>query len=309
MIEAYRKVLYPHGTVIGNDLFGTGVWLGDTDFRQFVQYGNLTGVDMAWYKNSYLYHTRLDLEENTEVGAPQHTGENVLALIEHLANEVELKKFETTSKVVFFDVLGRFFVLYTMVTAAKIYTLVGALAAVAVATEASRPTPRSLLSVLFSALAALAVPVPAAKFILSIGRSMVWFSHEWLPVMFFGPLLVVAMFSAQYLFHDKRASTGANELSTLSGLHLFFTGLMVIATYYNIGFTYLLAMFSASLSVSLIFNKIMGNIRGADKVVTVEYLTYIIAATVPGLFAFTTSFVLFDLVTPLLGRKCAHLTE
>ena len=35
-----------------NDVFRTGLTLSDTDFRQFVQYANLTGIDMAIYKNS-----------------------------------------------------------------------------------------------------------------------------------------------------------------------------------------------------------------------------------------------------------------
>lgn len=37
---------------MGNDLFATGLLLSDTDFRQFVDYGNLTGLDMAVYKTA-----------------------------------------------------------------------------------------------------------------------------------------------------------------------------------------------------------------------------------------------------------------
>lgn len=74
-----------------------------------MQYGNLTGIDMAIYKNSYLYHTHLDITENLEPGAIQHLGENTLAIVDYLARNSTLSNIERTSEVVFFDTLGKYY--------------------------------------------------------------------------------------------------------------------------------------------------------------------------------------------------------
>jgi Zn-dependent M28 family amino/carboxypeptidase len=82
--------------------------LSDTDFRQFVEYGdNLTGIDMALYKNSYLYHTHLDIPKYLQSGSIQHLGENVLAITNHLAKNTTLTGIEKTNQVVYFDVYGK----------------------------------------------------------------------------------------------------------------------------------------------------------------------------------------------------------
>lgn len=43
-------------------------------------YGRVTGVDLAWSANGYVYHTHLDTAENVPLPALQRTGDNVLAL-------------------------------------------------------------------------------------------------------------------------------------------------------------------------------------------------------------------------------------
>lgn len=59
--RAFLYFLYsyrPFGTILANEIFSSGVILSDTDFRQFEQYLNVTGLDMAIVGNSYLYHMR-----------------------------------------------------------------------------------------------------------------------------------------------------------------------------------------------------------------------------------------------------------
>lgn len=45
LVQIYAKsVPYPHGTVIGEELFQSGVLPSDTDFRIFRDYGHLKGI-------------------------------------------------------------------------------------------------------------------------------------------------------------------------------------------------------------------------------------------------------------------------
>ncbi|KAG0372662.1 hypothetical protein BGX24_012743 [Mortierella sp. AD032] len=301
MIKAYSQVPYPHATVLANDLFATGVLLSDTDYRIFVQ-ENLTGLDMAVYKNSYLYHTHLDLERNMEQGLPQHLGENTLALAIHAGDNVDVTQLEPTSSVVFFDVLGQFFVFYSLETAIQSHIAIGALVAFAIAVGACRPNIRSIASVSLSLVAALLTPNLTAFFLQSIGRPMLWFSHEWLPIVIFAPLGAAAMLAVQWLLHDIKVSTGENELRTLSGVTVLYTFLMAAASLARIASSYFLAMYAFSNSISLVFNRKRFARTHGSNVSAVDYLTYFVASGVQTLYGTYIGFSLFDLIVPLTGR-------
>ncbi|KAG0258375.1 hypothetical protein BGZ95_004990 [Linnemannia exigua] len=300
MIKAYSQVPYPHATVLANDLFATGVLLSDTDYRIFVQ-ENLTGLDLAVYKNSYLYHTHLDLERNMEQGLPQHLGENTLALAIHAGDNVDISQLEPTSSVVFFDILGQFFVFYSLDTAVQSHIAIGALVAFTIAVGACRPTFRSAASVSLSLVAALLTPNFTAFFLQSVGRPMLWFSHEWLPIVIFGPLGVASMLAIQWLLHDTKISNGENELRTLSGITVLYTLLMAAASLARIASSYFLAMYAFCGSISLVFNH-RRITRTHGGVSSVDYLTYFVASGVQTLYGAYLGFSLFDLIVPLTGR-------
>ncbi|KAF9900726.1 hypothetical protein EC991_006946 [Linnemannia zychae] len=301
MIKAYSQVPYPHATVLANDLFATGVLLSDTDYRIFVQ-ENLTGLDMAVYKNSYLYHTHLDLDRNMEQGLPQHLGENTLALAIHAGDNVDVAQLEQTSSVVFFDVFGHFFVFYSLETAIRSHIAIVTLVVFAIAVGACRPTLRSIVSVPLSLVAALLAPNLTAFLLLSVGRPMIWFSHEWLPIVIFGPLSAAAMLAVQWLLHDAKVSNGENELSTLSGITVLYTFLMAAASLAKIASSYFLAIYAFFSSVSLVFNRWRIAKTHGSNIFIVDRLTYFIASGVQTLYGAYLGFSLFDLIVPLTGR-------
>ncbi len=118
MIAAYGEAApYPFASVIGQEIFQSGVipgklyawsatcmgcclslesvWRavsmacllkGDTDFRIFRDYGNIPGLDIAYMKNGYVYHTKYDTEEAIPLGSIQRAGDNILAVVKHLAD-------------------------------------------------------------------------------------------------------------------------------------------------------------------------------------------------------------------------------
>ncbi|KAF9289091.1 hypothetical protein BGZ68_010046 [Mortierella alpina] len=304
MIDAYRNVPYPHGTAMGNDIFTTGIVLSDTDFRQFVEYGNLTGLDMAVYKNSYLYHTHLDIERNLERGLPQHLGENTLALATYLADEVELEGMERTSSVVYFDIFGKVFVSYSMDTAARSHWIVAMLAMVTIAIRASRPTISSVLSVMVSYAAALLAPIISVYGLRYVTSPMIWFSREWLPLAIYGPMSFAGMLATQWVFHDRKATRGANELSTLSGIQVVFTITMAIASVARVASSYFLAMYSLLTSLALLYNrwKIRQRARTELIVGEVDYSAYFVVSFLQTLYTSYQVFSLIDMIVPLTGR-------
>lgn len=101
-------------SVIGQELFQSGVIPADTDFRIFRDYGNIPGLDIAYMKNGYVYHTVYDTEERIPAGSVQRAGDNLLAVVKNVAQAEILGHTEHQSKggVVFFDFLGLFLIHY-----------------------------------------------------------------------------------------------------------------------------------------------------------------------------------------------------
>ncbi|ORZ24635.1 hypothetical protein BCR42DRAFT_403350 [Absidia repens] len=256
MIEAYKQAPYPHGTVMANDVFRTGLILSDTDFRQFVQYGNLTGIDMAIYKNSYLYHTHLDIPKHLEPGAIQHLGENTLAIVEHLAKNTSLTGIVPTSEVVFFDMHGLFFMVYSWATAFKIqmatvliaYGFIGY-----IIHKSSQSTPyrsvsvlvwsyvRSTISVWISGTIAILLPVTIAIFLTSsvINRHMAWFGHEWYGAVIFVPMGLLGAYCVQYLFYSLPGPQHVDvEYGLFNSLVAAFAGMTLLTTLTGVASSY-----------------------------------------------------------------------
>ncbi|KAJ3060776.1 hypothetical protein HDU98_003262, partial [Podochytrium sp. JEL0797] len=139
LVEAYaRSVRRPHGTASSNDLFSSGLIMSDTDYRQFVDYGSMLGIDMAIYQNSYLYHTMLDTAENVETGLIQHLGDNTLDLVSYLMSTAEIEKFTESRDFIYFDLFDTFFFVYDAATANMIHAAL----IFAVAFELVRPALR-----------------------------------------------------------------------------------------------------------------------------------------------------------------------
>ncbi|XP_047536484.1 endoplasmic reticulum metallopeptidase 1-like [Vanessa atalanta] len=110
IMEVYAgAVPHPFASSLAQELFESGLIPADTDFRIFRDYGDLSGVDLAWSSNGYVYHTRLDTASRVPPAALQRTGDNVLALtLGLLSNERLELATERERQPVFFDVVGAF---------------------------------------------------------------------------------------------------------------------------------------------------------------------------------------------------------
>ncbi|CAB3244465.1 unnamed protein product [Arctia plantaginis] len=109
IVEVYAgAVPHPFASSLAQELFQSGAIPADTDFRIFRDFGKLSGVDLAWSANGYVYHTRLDTPERVPPAALQRTGDNVLALTRGLlaSDGVRSAVDPASRQPAFFDVLG-----------------------------------------------------------------------------------------------------------------------------------------------------------------------------------------------------------
>ncbi|KAI5980796.1 hypothetical protein EDD15DRAFT_2186218 [Pisolithus albus] len=195
MIEAYSHVPRPYGTIFANEIFSSGILLSDTDFRQFEQYLNVTGLDMAVVGNSYMYHMRGDIVENIQPGVAQHMADNTLALLRYLSSSDSpipslAKGFDARPRTVFLTNLHWFFI-YSFTTAKIMYValFIASLALWRIARVQDIGTGFG------AALAAMAGAVLAAnlvaflmKYVLK--RPLSWFKAEYYPVLLYAPAVI-----------------------------------------------------------------------------------------------------------------------
>ncbi|KAJ7698147.1 hypothetical protein B0H17DRAFT_1261330 [Mycena rosella] len=241
MVEAYSHVPRPFGTIFANDVFNSGVLLSDTDFRQFEEYLNVPGLDIAIVGNSYLYHMRKDLVENIEAGVAQNMGENTLALIRHLTapgsalpqliNDGPGHK-KKKMQMVYFGLMSHFF-MYRFATAKVLY---GALLASALAL--TRPVwgeqARGMLAVGVGIVGSMGAPnVVALVMHRVLGKGMSWFAGgHFAAIRLYGPVTLLdekSVYAAIVLL-QAAAAFGIQLLGVGSAAAFFISGLPIFGS-------------------------------------------------------------------------------
>ncbi|KAI9091535.1 hypothetical protein DFS34DRAFT_584447, partial [Phlyctochytrium arcticum] len=320
MIKAYQRVPHPHGSVISNDVFRTGLIMSDTDYRQFVDYGELAGLDMAFYTNSYLYHTMLDVEETIEDGSIQNFGENTLAMLEYLLYEADLSKIEINTNIVFFDVLGLWFFHYSWATAHLLHGLVMSTAILTIlATSPFKHLPlylnvaktaktafavfsSNILSIAFGALMGLGLYV-------STVRQMVWFSREWYALIMFVPGCFAGAETATSRA-KKDLTAGENsgdplyERAAYNGIMLVLVSKIALAGIFRVGASYLLALYLCHFILGLVLDSLLTRRKG-NGIQPLHPAAYF-AASFPFIFTTELSQCTLDLFVPITGRTGPH---
>lgn len=126
LVTEYARVApFPFGTILGQELFQSGMIPSDTDFRIFRDYGKIPGIDIAYITNGYVYHTSWDRPEGISLDCLQRAGDNLLALVKRLADSPQLEDPGNLADgaAVFFDFLGLFMIVYSMPCATIIHLI------------------------------------------------------------------------------------------------------------------------------------------------------------------------------------------
>ncbi|MGI8499053.1 MAG: M28 family peptidase [Gemmatimonadaceae bacterium] len=250
LTDAYaRAVPYPYGSVIGQDIFQSGLIPSDTDFRIYRDFARLRGLDIAMYQGGYAYHTQRDRSWNVAPGSLQHMGSNVLALVRELAGRPLLGDIGGEPSV-YYDVLGLVMITYSAAVArvlAIVSLLLGAVSAPLAMRRLSVPGRDAALgfvvaaSGLVAALAsaALAGAVPFYVF----GRSMGWYARPAAGMVAFSALSLSAMLLVHWLLLGRRVGGPqkivSRMLGAMVGMLAMWMLVLLLLTLAGIGSAYL----------------------------------------------------------------------
>ncbi|XP_063703868.1 endoplasmic reticulum metallopeptidase 1-like [Culicoides brevitarsis] len=121
IMRSYSKgALNAYASTVGEEMFEANLIPSDTDFRNFKNYAkDVAAIDCAQNYNGYVYHTKYDDFSLIDYGSLQHTGDNVIAVMEELDDTKEIKRKEVGEYVqeggsfIFYDIMGLAFVFYS----------------------------------------------------------------------------------------------------------------------------------------------------------------------------------------------------
>lgn len=253
LVDMYaHTVPHPYGQVIGEELFQSGLIPSDTDFRIFRDFGNMSGLDLAHYKNGYIYHTKYDNLDQIKPAVLQNTGENLFALAKAMSTHNVTNN--TKSKYVFFDVFGVYMFSYTELSGAFVNFLIVLLSFFSIFLSLKfttvgmnrREYSLHLLTAIISpgcTIVAAVLSCLLVAFALDrLGCSMSWYSNQTNLLVYFGTATWSILTVAAYYPKIWSRTDAEWTVTMLNGVQLFWTALLFVATMAGLRSSYLFAV-------------------------------------------------------------------
>ncbi|KAL3287811.1 hypothetical protein HHI36_002272 [Cryptolaemus montrouzieri] len=308
--EDYGKVPHPSGQTASEELFQANVIPSDTDFRIFRDFGNMVGIDMAFVRDGYRYHTKYDGFNNIPAGSYQQVGDNVLSLVKSIANNPELaNENPITGNVVFFNFFGGTFISYTTSTAVIVNLLVFGVSFLTFFISLRRFNldltvntifyfTQILAATLFGWLLASLSVIFLAFMLDYVGYSMSWYGNPWLAIGIFVIPTIITSTPLLLLIQPLRISRNANCFIQAQTIRLIWTTFMAFITLLGIRTTYpllILVLFDTLAYVAVLLFKL-------EHRVWLWKIVYIIISIIPTWFSMSVSLNLFEFFIPLSGR-------
>ncbi|XP_067232920.1 endoplasmic reticulum metallopeptidase 1 [Chanodichthys erythropterus] len=316
LVQAYvRAAIHPFASVVGQEVFQSGVIPSDTDFRIYRDFGNIPGIDLAFIENGFIYHTKYDTPERIHTDSIQRAGDNILSLLKHLVMSDDLADSSQYrhGNMVFFDLLGVTVVAYP----ARVGTIINYMAAVATAIylgkkcmltsnvggRYTRDLACAACLVVLSWFVTLLTVLIVALLVTLTGRSMFWYSHFYAAVCLYGSVAVGKIL----LIHTLAKNLYYGSVSRVDLAELFFDVslllwccVLLFLTQRSLCSAYVpMMMVVFPLASKLLLRKHF-RARGASLQYSVLYL---VGLTVPYVHIMFLIWVVFEIFTPILGRS------
>ncbi|KAJ3647303.1 hypothetical protein Zmor_019187 [Zophobas morio] len=273
ILETYsEEVPYPYASSLAQEIFQSGVIPGDTDYRIFRDFGNVSGLDFAWSANGYVYHTKFDTIDHIPLGSLQRTGDNILALAKGMAQGHQLSEVDKyrAGNLVFFDFLGAFVVRWPMIVAdlINLSTVIFSLFSIHENIQSAKKnedlTTRQYFRklsgcmsiIIASWIASIIAAIMIAVCLTGLGRTMSWYARPlWIFFLYVIPTLVVSM--AVILLHSKYYQNDL-ELSPWTMFQFYYDAYQLIWTIFLL-FGVLVRVRSSFIALIWVFFASLGN--------------------------------------------------
>ncbi|XP_033636192.1 endoplasmic reticulum metallopeptidase 1-like [Asterias rubens] len=328
LLRAYAQhAKHPFATVIGQDVFQAELIPSDTDFRIFRDFGNIPGVDIAYVSNGYVYHTKYDSLDSIPPGCIQRAGDNIQALVLHLANSSTLHhgiEEDRHGSMVFFDIHGFYLVTYPARMGMIInMCVVGAVFLFIIFRRKPEYSSRLMyLSKLLRAVGVilasyLAVLATSAFIILLLtltNREMSWYAHPpiifglyWAPSVY---MMIRVHRSLGGKLHtvDTKANPWILESLFFDASMLIWSMMIALMTLKGIGSAYMLmiSVLFAVLGRSVLWKR-MTSFQEGTRMLPV-FLAYVCFTIVPmGLWLYL-MLLGYEIFLPIMGRSGSLIT-
>ncbi|KAF5307491.1 hypothetical protein FQR65_LT06846 [Abscondita terminalis] len=315
LLKYYSKVPRPNGQCAGEELFQSGLIPSDTDFRVFRDFGKLIGLDFAFNRNGYRYHTKYDEFDAIPNGSYQHAGDNSLALIRSLANSSELSNTEGQSvePVVFFDFMTLFMVSYSGSTITIVNTLV-VIISLGVTVKAiysyDKGFSRSSLSyilqcffiILISFVLATLYIALQAVVIDAVKYSMSWYNNTWIILGLYVLPVVIICSEVICIFNRRKAknnwSVNVQAQFQAHVINLILSILILIGTCLGLRSVYAIVVPVVFQTASLFIIDILGIQHSVKK----WLVLYGVGTIIPTMFLMRASLEIVSVLVPICGR-------
>lgn len=222
-----------HGSILAQELFDTGLLQGDTDYRIFRDFSDLHGLDLAWYKDGYKYHTSRDDLTFIEEGSLQHAGDNAFAYITAICSNLTrgriwredefarrqsadfkidsskpkpdlLNAYPSRSQIIFYDFLSlKTFHYHQSVARVGHLAIIAAIVGLVLSNLTVRAAASAALSIILSNILGMVFVFLVALWMTVNGKALSWFSNQYVIAVLYLPPFILGWLFVHYLRTGK----------------------------------------------------------------------------------------------------------
>uniref|UniRef100_A0A336LFA8 FXNA-like protease n=1 Tax=Culicoides sonorensis TaxID=179676 RepID=A0A336LFA8_CULSO len=319
----HHNVPHSFATTVAEEIYQNGLIPSDTDFTNFRKFApHVAAYDFAHAYNAYAYHTKNDAMSTISKGSLQHTGDNVVALIKGLDSSSEIDAMRTRNdleefdKVVFYDFLGLFLIFYSQLTSTILNSVLFAVLTCIVAwcvyhfkhTQGMkfRSGILEFIIALFIQVLGLLIGAGVAMFIAFLldvcGRSMSWYSNQWLIFgIYFCPFFFCNAFIPYLYIKWREKSPVSDSYYVQLAIHAHCTILSIglaVLTGLGIRSSFILAISTMFYFGTTLLNVIFDFVNKGNKWLYLHCLGQIL----PSIFYFYMGSMMYVLLIPINAR-------